>query len=56
MKMKYEGKEVPLPPFWGGFKLVPVEFEFWQGRENRLHDRISYLKEKDTWKIVRLAP
>ncbi len=56
MKIKYEGKEVPLPPFWGGFKLIPDEFEFWQGRENRLHDRISYLKEKDKWKTVRLAP
>ena len=56
MKMKFEGKEIPLPPFWGGFKLIPDEFEFWQGRENRLHDRICYQLEKNIWKIVRLAP
>ncbi len=56
IKMKYEGKKIPLPPFWGGFKLMPYEFEFWQGRENRLHDRICYQQEKNNWKIVRLAP
>ena len=56
LKEKYQEKDVPLPPFWGGFKLLADNFEFWQGRENRLHDRISYLKEGDTWKIVRLAP
>jgi pyridoxamine 5'-phosphate oxidase len=56
MKKKYEGKEIPLPPFWGGFKLFPNNFEFWQGRENRLHDRICYIKENKKWKIIRLAP
>ncbi len=56
LKAKYEGEEIPLPPFWGGFKLVPTEFEFWQGRENRLHDRICYRKIKSSWKIIRLAP
>jgi pyridoxamine 5'-phosphate oxidase len=56
LKNNFSGKEIPLPPFWGGFKLVPESFEYWQGRENRLHDRISYLKEKNNWKIVRLAP
>ncbi len=55
-KTKFAGREIPLPPFWGGFNLVPNYFEFWQGRENRLHDRIAYLKEKSKWKIVRLAP
>lgn len=56
LKNEFNGKEIPLPAYWGGFKLVPESFEFWQGRENRLHDRISYLKEKNKWKIVRLAP
>lgn len=53
---KFEGKEIPLPEYWGGYKLIPERYEFWQGRENRLHDRICYLKEKDSWKIVRLSP
>jgi pyridoxamine 5'-phosphate oxidase len=56
IKEKYKDMEVPLPPYWGGYKLIADSFEFWQGRENRLHDRISYFKENDVWKIVRLAP
>jgi pyridoxamine 5'-phosphate oxidase len=55
-KEEYHDKEIPLPPHWGGFKLFADSFEFWQGRENRLHDRISYLKEDNAWQIVRLAP
>lgn len=55
-KRQFKGKQIPLPPDWGGFRLVPEYFEFWQGRENRLHDRICYLKNKKHWKIVRLAP
>ena len=55
MKRKYKEK-APLPPFWGGYKLIPFIFEFWQGRQNRLHDRIAYLKEDNNWKIVRLSP
>jgi pyridoxamine 5'-phosphate oxidase len=55
MKKKF-GSEVPLPPFWGGYKLVPVKFEFWQGRPNRLHDRIEYRRKENEWEIVRLAP
>lgn len=54
-----ERDDVPLPPFWGGFRLIPERFEFWQGRESRLHDRICYLKKnggKGEWEIVRLAP
>ena len=48
---------VPLPPFWGGYVLLPVEIEFWQGRLNRLHDRFRYTKQTDgTWLIERLAP
>ncbi len=56
LKLKYEHKQIPLPPFWGGFRLIPNYFEFWQGRENRLHDRISYRIKNDFWEIVRLSP
>jgi len=53
---KYPGA-VPLPPFWGGYVLSPVEIEFWQGRPNRLHDRFRYTKQVDgRWMIERLAP
>lgn len=48
--------EVPLPDYWGGFILIPNEFEFWQGRLNRMHDRIKYKKSGGKWKISRLAP
>lgn len=47
---------IPLPPHWGGFRVVPEMFEFWQGRESRIHDRICYQKTNDEWNIVRLAP
>lgn len=52
----FSGKKIPLPPNWGGYVLVPDYFEFWQGRENRLHDRICYEKHKNRWKIFRLEP
>jgi pyridoxamine 5'-phosphate oxidase len=55
-KNKYSGKPVERPQFWGGFRLIPVWFEFWQEREFRLHDRITYTKRKDMWVIERLAP
>jgi len=47
---------IARPDFWGGFRLIPNKFEFWQGRANRLHDRFLYLKEVTNWKIKRLAP
>lgn len=50
------GDDVPLPPFWGGFRLTPDKFEFWQGRQNRLHDRICYQQDDDAWTITRLSP
>jgi pyridoxamine 5'-phosphate oxidase len=53
---KFSGVKIPLPLDWGGFRLVPNYFEFWQGRENRMHDRICYKKKKRNWKIFRLAP
>ncbi len=50
-------QEVPLPDYWGGYRLIPDTFEFWQGRENRLHDRLRYRKQEDgSWVIERLAP
>lgn len=57
LEKEYEGKEVLRPDFWGGFLVQPVEVEFWQGRPNRLHDRIRYkLSENYYWKIERLSP
>jgi pyridoxamine 5'-phosphate oxidase len=53
---KFGKKEIPLPEFWGGYRLIPEYFEFWQSRENRLHDRICYEVKADTWQIFRLAP
>jgi pyridoxamine 5'-phosphate oxidase len=54
--IKFHSKDIPLPPYWGGYKLIPNAFEYWQGRENRLHDRVSYRLEKDTWITERLSP
>lgn len=56
LEESYKAQEIPLPPFWGGFKLIPNRFEFWQGREDRLHDRFSYTQENNLWKIERLSP
>ena len=56
LRKKFADGNVPLPPFWGGFRLRPSVMEFWQGRENRLHDRIRYTQKDDLWVIERLAP
>jgi pyridoxamine 5'-phosphate oxidase len=58
MKRKIGEGKVPLPSFWGGYRVQPVEIEFWQGRKNRLHDRFLYTRKADTteWAIERLAP
>jgi pyridoxamine 5'-phosphate oxidase len=53
---QFSNQPVSRPPHWGGYRLVPDRFEFWQGRENRLHDRFEYYLEKEEWKIRRLAP
>jgi pyridoxamine 5'-phosphate oxidase len=53
---RFPGQEVPLPPYWGGFRLAPEAIEFWQGRESRLHDRIRYVLNGDRWRVERLSP
>jgi len=57
LERQYPGEEIPLPPNWGGYLLAPREIEFWQGRPNRLHDRLRYARQPDnTWRIERLSP
>lgn len=56
MKKKFQEGKVPLPDFWGGFLIKPSSFEFWQGRANRLHDRIYYEYVDENWEISRLSP
>jgi pyridoxamine 5'-phosphate oxidase len=56
LKEKYADGNIPRPAFWGGYRVIPVRFEFWQGRPNRLHDRICYSRENGAWQIFRLSP
>lgn len=57
LEAQYTNKEIPVPPIWGGFRIKPTEIELWQGRPNRLHDRLRYaLARGGKWKIERLAP
>jgi|694.fasta_scaffold00844_16 pyridoxamine 5'-phosphate oxidase len=57
LAQSFEGKEIPRPLHWGGYRVIPLQIEFWQGRSSRLHDRIQYTSQPDgSWKIVRLAP
>ncbi|MFB9591734.1 MULTISPECIES: pyridoxamine 5'-phosphate oxidase [Streptomyces] len=51
-----EGEQVPVPPEWGGLRVLPDALEFWQGHENRLHDRLRYVLEGDEWRVERLCP
>jgi pyridoxamine 5'-phosphate oxidase len=55
-RSRFPGAEVPLPPHWGGFRLVPDAYEFWQHQDNRLHDRVRYERDADGWRRERLAP
>lgn len=57
LKQKFQAGEIPFPDFWGGYRIVPTEFEFWQGGADRLHDRFRYLKTAESsWEVSRLAP
>ena len=56
MKKKFSTGEIPLPDFWGGYRVIPKSIEFWQGRENRLHDRFIYELSSGQWTISRLSP
>ena len=57
LKRKFAKRNIPLPDFWGGYRIKPKSFEFWQGRPNRLHDRFLYFKkDNESWEIERLAP
>ena len=56
MKKKFANGDIPLPEFWGGYRVVPQSIEFWQGRESRLHDRLIYERNDDGWDITRLSP
>jgi pyridoxamine 5'-phosphate oxidase len=53
---KYAGQPVPLPPFWGGYRVNPERIEFWQGRKSRLHDRLLYTRNAESWARTRLSP
>lgn len=56
MKRKFADGKIPLPSFWGGYRVLPDLFEFWQGRASRMHDRFQYTRTNGSWEIERLAP
>ena len=56
LRVRHASQDVPLPPYWGGYRLQPQDMEFWQGRPNRLHDRLLYTRSAAGWTVQRLAP
>ncbi|WP_040164273.1 pyridoxamine 5'-phosphate oxidase [Microbacterium gorillae] len=56
VESRFADAVVPVPPYWGGYRIEPTSVEFWQGRPARMHDRLRYERDGDTWKVVRLAP
>jgi len=56
VEARFPAGDVPLPPFWGGYRVIPEAIEFWQGRENRFHDRVRYERTAHSWTRTRLAP
>lgn len=56
LEKRFDGQDIPLPDFWGGYRLKPVRIEFWQGRKGRIHDRFLYTKNLVGWQLDRLAP
>jgi pyridoxamine 5'-phosphate oxidase len=56
VEARFDGVDVPRPPYWGGYRLVPSEVEVWQGRPSRLHDRFRYVRDGSTWTVERLGP
>ncbi len=56
LKTEYENQDMPRPPYWGGFRVIPTVIEFWQGRPSRLHDRLNYRRLEGSWHIERLSP
>jgi pyridoxamine 5'-phosphate oxidase len=56
LEQRFAGDDVPVPPFWGGLRVVPATVEFWQGRSSRLHDRLRFRRDGDAWVVERLSP
>lgn len=56
LESRFAGEQIPVPPFWGGLRVIPATVEFWQGRPNRLHDRLRYRASGADWVVERLAP